>query len=151
MTKGAAAIALMLPLGCGDQSTFALGRELDACASNLPTACGLAARCVLDEAHYLDGHFPSARRFIARTDGEATLRFGLLLSDEQAPGTELQFIVHEPTCSDRYSWDSNGQDLFRLTGSDGVLVVPIDVHRAGDHLVEFVSDAYCSYALKLNP
>ena len=146
----AVGLGLGLGLGCGDQSTFAVGRDLQICDSNLPTACGLAARCVLDDTHYLQGRFPSARRFIVRTAGEATIRFQLLLTDEHTPGTELQFIVHEPGCGDRQTWDSAGQDPFRLTGGDGVLSVPVHVTQPGDHLVEFVSDAYCAYALKLN-
>ena len=151
MKRPLAAAALALAAGCGDDSTFTLGRDLEICESNLPTACGLAARCVLDEQHYLAGNFPGSRRFIARTGGEETIRFSLFLSDERAPGTELQIIVHEPSCGDRYVWDSGGQDLFRLVSGSGVLTVPITVRQPGDHLVEFVSDAYCAYALKLNP
>lgn len=136
--------------GCGDSAAFTLGRDFNVCDENLPTACALAARCVLDPDHYIAGTFPSARRFVARTKGDATLRISLLLTVERAPGTELQLIVHEPSCADRVTWDSAGQDLFRLTGSDGVLEVPIHVVHPGDHLVELVSDAYCDYSLKLD-
>jgi hypothetical protein len=137
--------------GCGDQSTFALGRQLDACEENLPTACGVSARCVLDGDHYLSGMFPSARRFLVRTAGETTLHFLLLLTDEHAPGTDLELTVHEPTCGDRSVWDSAGRDLFRLTDQDGVLALPMSASLPGDHLVELASDAYCSYALRLDP
>ncbi len=141
-------LLLVLLCGCGDDSTFALGRTLDDCLENVPTACGVSAGCVLDDSHYLSGSFPSARRFIVTTTGEVTIGFQLLLTDQRAPGTELQLIVHEPSCGDRYEWDSSGRDLFQLTGSDGVLDLPIHVVHPGDHLVELSADAYCGYALK---
>lgn len=149
LALGAVAAACLLA-GCGEDSTFALGLDLEVCEANLPTACSVSARCVLDGRHYLSGRFPSARRFIVRTEGEADLGFAILLTDERAPGTTLEVTVHEPNCADRVTWDSAGRDLFRLVGSDGVLLVPAAVRRAGDHLVEIVSDAYCGYALRLN-
>ncbi|MBI4509326.1 MAG: hypothetical protein HY698_06795 [Deltaproteobacteria bacterium] len=134
--------------GCGQELEFTIGREFEACEANLPTACGATARCVLDGEHYLGGQFPGTRRFLVRTEGETTIKFQLLLGDQRAPGTELRLVVHEPGCGDRYEFDSAGQDIFRLAGNDSVLGIPIHVTRAGDHLVELVSDAYASYLLK---
>ena len=152
--NAAAAAALLYGLAlapsCGNDSTFTIGRDLEICEDNVPTACGLPGRCVLDTSHYLAGRFPGSRRFIIRTDGEATMRLQLLLSDQRAPGTELQIIVHEPGCGDRSVWDSGGQDLFRLASAAGVVTVPLGVRQPGDHLVEFVSDAYCGYDLEWN-
>jgi hypothetical protein len=148
---GLAGVLLAPAAGCGDESTFALGRELEVCEENLPTACGISARCVLDTDHYLEGTFPNARRFIARAAGGTTMHFQVLLTDQYAPGTELQLTVHEPNCAESHVYDSAGQDLFRVAGSDGVILIPMLVSRPGDHLVEVVSDAYCSYALKWDP
>ena len=145
------AIALLLIAGCGDASTFTFGHDLETCESNVPTACTLSAGCVLDSNRYLEGRFPSARRFVARTAGDSTLRIGFLFTDERAPGTELVVTVHEPGCGDRTTWDNGGRDLFRMADTSGVLVIPLRVNQPGDHLVEFVSDAYCGYALKLDP
>ena len=145
---------LLLPIalwGCTDQSQFALGRQLDSCIGNVPTACTLSAGCVLDSDHYLEGVFPSARRIVVRTDGGATIQVAFFFTDQRAPGTELQVTAHEPGCGDRTTWDSGGRDLFRMADENGVLIVPLHVNNPGDHLVEFVSDAYARYALKLNP
>lgn len=141
----AAAFALF---GCGDTSTFALGRQLDVCEENLPTACGVSARCALGSDAYLAGSFPGSRRFVVTTEGTATIQFQVLLTDEQAPGTDLELVVHEPSCGERTSFSSGGRDLFGLTGSDGVLEIPMKVVHGGDHLVELSADAFCSYALK---
>jgi hypothetical protein len=146
-----AIVTLALCGGCTDQSQFAIGRQLDSCIGNVPTACTLAAGCVLDNDHYIEGVFPSARRFVARTDGEATIQVAFFFDEQRAPGTELQVTAHEPGCGDRTTWDNNGRDLFRMADANGVLLVPLHVNNPGDHLVEFVSDAYCRYALKLNP
>jgi len=137
--------------GCTDSSQFALGRELDSCIGNVPTACTLSAGCVLDGDHYVEGVFPSARRIVVRTAGEADIQLALFLSEQKAPGTELTITAHEPGCGDRTTWDNAGRDLFRMADANGVLLVPMHVNNPGDHLVEFVSDAYCRYALKLNP
>ena len=86
-----------------------------------------------------------------RTEGEADLRLGFLLSERRAPGTLMEVTAYEPNCGDRSIWDSQGRDLFRLAGEDGVLLTTLHVRRPGDHLIELVSDAYSRYALKLNP
>lgn len=141
-------LALVLVTAACDAQTFTIGLDLEPCEANLPTACGAVAHCVLDTGHYLAGEFPSSRRFIIRTDGEASFELQFLLFDERTPGTELRVVVHEPSCGERYIYDSGGKDLFRLTGSDGVLRVPFHVIHRGDHLVELVADAYASYAVK---
>jgi hypothetical protein len=141
------AAALALLPACEVQN-FTIGLEHEPCEANLPTACGAVAHCVLEPDHYLDGVFPSARRFIIRTDGEESFELQFLIYDQRTPGTELLVIVHEPSCGERYTWDSGGRDLFRMTGSDGVLRIPFHVINRGDHLVEITSDANASYALK---
>lgn len=135
--------------GCDTDSYFTLGRDLEICEQNLPTACGPTARCVIDEGNYLSGKFPSARRFIVRTGGEADLLFEFLFFDRRAPGTELRVVFYEPTCGDRSIYDSAGQDVFRLSGEDSILAVPMRAVQPGDHLVEISSDAYTSYSLRV--
>lgn len=151
VVRCAALLSAGLLGACADDSSFTLGRDEEACVGNVPTACTLAAGCVLDEGHFLTGKFPSARRFVVRAPGGSTIRIGILLTDQRAPGTELVVTVHEPGCNDRYTWDSAGRDLFRLADANGVVVIPATVRQGGDHLVEFVSDAYCAYTLALNP
>jgi hypothetical protein len=136
---------------CDAQSQFTQGRDLDVCQSNIPTACILSAGCVLDDNHYLAGKFPSSRRFAVHTGGDETIRFGLAFTEEKAAGSELVITVHEPGCGDRVEWDNGGSDIFHMADSSGVLIIPLKVRAPGDHLVELVSDAYCGYALKLNP
>jgi hypothetical protein len=142
---------LLLALGaCGNESFFTLGRDRVVCEDNIPTACGATARCVLDTGQYLDGQFPGARRFIVRTPAEADLKFEIYLDDRHAPGTSLQLVVSEPSCSEKTTYDSAGVDIFRSAGADGILSMNAHATRAGDHLVELSSDAYCSYVLRLS-
>ncbi len=144
------AFVLLAPCACNDRSSFTMGRDRVACEDSIPTACGAMARCVLDTGHYLDGDFPSGRRFIVRTKGEADLKFEIYLDDRHAPGTSLRLEVSEPSCSEKSTYDSAGSDIFTKAGSDGVLAMPLHVTRPGDHLVELSSDAYCSYALRFS-
>lgn len=141
------ALCLVLLAACGDGSLLTQGRTLDVCQTNLPPACGAAPRCVLTDGTYLTGQFPGGRAFIARTNGPATLKIQILLSNEKSAGTELLVKVHEANCSDVYTWDSAGRDLFRVADQDGVLIIPIKVEKMGDHPIELVGDAYCNYEL----
>jgi hypothetical protein len=136
--------------GCGNESFFTLGRDRVVCEDSIPTACGATARCVLDTDHYLTGDFPSGRRFIVRTMGEADLRFEIYLDDRRAPGTSLRLEIAEPSCNDKQIYDSAGVDIFKAAGEDGILVITKHVVRPGDHLVELSGDAYCSYVLKVS-
>jgi hypothetical protein len=142
---------LLLALGaCNNESFFTLGRERTACEDSIPTTCGSTARCVLDTSHYLDGDFPSGRRFIVRTAGETDLKFEIYLDDRHAPGTSLRLQVAEPTCSEKTTYDSAGKDIFQDSGADGILSMTMHAVRPGDHLVELSSDAYCSYVLRFS-
>jgi hypothetical protein len=134
-------------LGCSDNSTFTLGRNQELCVTTVPTACGIPARCVIDDTVYIQGTLPGSQAFIVRTDGEIMLNFHILLTDRLAPGTVLRLVANEPTCGQHSTYDSEGTNLFQLTGEDGALPIPLEVHQAGDHLVELSSDAYCDYSL----
>lgn len=143
-------LALVGMAACSDSTFFTLGRDRTVCEDNIPSACGATARCVLDTSHYLDGDFPSARRFIVRTMGEADLKFEIYLDNRHAPGTSLRLVVSEPSCSEKESYDSAGVDIFQQAGDDGIIAIPIHTTRPGDHLVELSSDAYCSYILRFS-
>jgi hypothetical protein len=143
---------LLLGFGaCNNESFFTLGRDRTVCEDSIPTACGATARCVLDTDHYLDGDFPSGRRFIVRTIGEADLKFEIYLDERHAPGTSLRLVVSEPSCNEKDDpYDSAGTDIFQSAGGDGILTIPVHTTRPGDHLVELSSDAYCSYVLRFS-
>jgi hypothetical protein len=143
-------LLLLALVACNNESFFTLGRDRTVCEDSIPTACGSTARCVLDTSHYLDGNFPSGRRFIVRTTGEAELKFEIYLDDRHAPGTSLRLQVAEPSCNEKETYDSAGKDIFQNAGADGILSMSMHAVRAGDHLVELSSDAYCSYALRFS-
>jgi hypothetical protein len=151
VTKSCLLLCLLLGLGaCDNESFFTLGRDRTVCEDNIPTACGQTARCVLDTHHYIDGEFPSGRRFIVRTMGEADLKFELYFDDKHTPGTSLRLEVSEPSCNEKSTYDSAGTDIFRVAGMDGILTVNAHSTRPGDHLVTLSSDAYCSYVLRFS-
>jgi hypothetical protein len=141
----------LLGLGaCSSDWFFTSGRDHTVCEDSIPTACGTTARCVLDTGHYLDGDFPSARRFIVRTAGESDLKFEIYLDNRRAPGTSLRLEVSEPSCNEKTFFDSSGVDIFQDAGADGIIGIPIHTTKPGDHLVELSSDAYCSYVLRFS-
>ena len=138
-----ALVSLPLALSCG----FSSGTSLNPCADTVPAACGDTAHCVLDDSQYLHGSFPGAQSFIVRTTGPRTVSFSFVFENRVSPGTVLTLTSTEPDCSEQYSYASQG-DLFELAGASGVLSFPIQMTNAGDHLVQFQADAYCSYELR---
>jgi len=123
---------------------FTSGHDPNACTSNIPAACGGMGHCVLGSDQYLSGSFPGAQTFIVRADHPQTFTFQFTFTNRLTPGTGLSLTSTEPDCSQQSSYQSRG-DLFELAGDTGVISFPIQMVEAGDHLVSFQSDAYCSY------
>jgi hypothetical protein len=136
--------------GCDAESTFAAGRELDPCLANIPTGCGISARCILDTEHYIAGNLPGSRQFLVRAVSAVEAKFQVLLDERRSSGTSFVLTVHEPTCSESSVYDIMGQDLFHLTDADGILHVVLLIRHPGDHLVELTSDASSHYALTVD-
>jgi hypothetical protein len=125
---------------------FASGHDPNACTENIPAACGGMGHCVLQGDQYLSGSLPGSQTFIIRTDHPQTVTFQFTFSNRETPGTGLSLTSTEPDCSEQSSYQSRG-DLFELAGDSGVISFPIQMTEAGDHLVHFQSDAYCTYEM----
>ena len=143
-------LPLLLALaGCTAEDVFIGDRALDPCDGSWPV-CTFRAGCNLNEREYLEGAFPGSRRFIVETDGEATIRVTVLFRNEISPGADTEIHWYEPGCFERYSYRSEGADLFREAGSSGLLEKERAVYRPGDHLIEVFSDAVAGYLLRID-
>jgi hypothetical protein len=142
--NGALALLLLVPpLSCG----FTDGSDPNPCNDNVPAACGDIGHCVLDTDQYLQGQFPGSQSFVVRTDNPKTVTFSFTFDNRIAAGTHLTLTSTEPDCSATATYTSQG-DLFELAGPSGVVSFPIQMIEAGDHLIQFSSDSYCSYELR---
>ena len=141
-----AIVAIFVGCGGGD-SVLTFDKTLDPCEEDLPPACGTAPRCLLNASHYVNGKFPGGRQFVVHTKGAAKLNIQIQLTQQRSPGTDLVVKVFESDCSNTYSWDSAGRDLFRIADQDGIIIIPIDVSREGDHPITLTTDAYSGYTL----
>jgi hypothetical protein len=139
---GAALAASVIAASCG----VTAGDTLNQCQDNLPAPCNTVAHCVLDSDQYLTGQFPGSQVFVVRTDTAQQVTFSFTFDNRISAGTGLRLTSTEPDCSGESSYQSNG-DLFELSGASGVLSFPITMMDPGDHLIQFTSDAYCSYTL----
>jgi hypothetical protein len=142
-------LALVVALG----GTFLLascgvtaGDGVNPCDQNIPAACGTIAHCVLDNDEYLQGQFPGSNSFVVNTVGPQMVTFSFQFTDRVSAGTTLTLTSTEPDCCERSTYMNPG-DIFQLAGASGVLSFPITMTQAGDHLIQFSSDAYCSYQL----
>jgi len=136
-------------LGCTAEDVFIGDRSHDPCDGSWPV-CTYRAGCNLNEREYLQGAFPGSRRFIVETAGEATIRVTLYFRNEISPGADTEIHWYEPGCFERYSYTSEGADLFREAGASGLLEKERTVYRPGDHLVEVFSDAVVDYLLRID-
>jgi len=138
----AATILLVVLVSCG----VTAGDSVNQCTDTIAAACGMTGHCVLDSDQYLQGQFPSSQVFILRTATPAEVTFSFEFTNRISAGTTLTLTATEPDCSGQSSYTSPG-DLFQTAGPSGVLSFPITMVEAGDHLIQFSSDAYCSYDL----
>lgn len=122
------------------------GDSVNACNQSIPAACGDIAGCVLGTDQYLQGAFPSMESFVVRTQNPEQVTFSFQFTNRISAGTTLTLTATEPDCSDQSSYTSPG-DIFEISGASGILTIPITFTEAGDHLIQFSSDAYCSYEL----
>jgi len=122
------------------------GDSLNTCTETIPAACGQVAHCVLASSQYLHGTFPGSQIFVIRTQTPERVTFSFDLSDRISAGTTLTLTSTEPDCSGQSSYTNMG-DIFELAGASGILSFPITMTEAGDHLIQFSSDSYCSYDL----
>jgi hypothetical protein len=122
------------------------GGSLNACQDNIPAPCGAVAHCVLDSSEFLSGQFPGSQVFIVRAEAPEMITFSFEFTNRISAGTFLNLTSTEPDCSERSTY-MNTSDIFQMAGANGILSFPITMTEPGDHLVQFSSDAYCSYQL----
>lgn len=150
---GLCALALFASAQCGclfsDAGGFASGRSENVCDSTVPV-CDTSAGCVLDGDHYLTGDFPGARRFIVRTTGEADITVTLYFEGAKSPGADTDIFLFEAGCTEQFSYQSAGRDIFREAGPDLTFNWSTHVYQEGDHLVTVDSDALSGYLLKVD-
>ena len=134
--------------GCTAEDVFVGERKLDECDGNWPV-CTYRAGCNLNVREYVEGQFPGSRRFIVETEGRADIRVTMLFLSQVSPGADTEIHWYEPGCFERYSYTSDGADLFREAGSSGIFERERTVYRGGDHLIEVFSDAVADFLLKI--
>jgi len=144
-------LAALLLSGCAQSASdaFVSDRTLDICLDVLP-ACGGSVGCVLDEDEYVEGRFPSTRRFLVATAGAADITVSILFTSRGSAGADTRVFWYEPNCADRDEWASQGVDIFREAGDDRVLARTGHVTQFGEHLVEVRSDAFADYLVKVD-
>jgi len=145
------AAAALLAAGCGvDEAEFIADAEFEPCLSTVPV-CQVTAGCIMGEFKYLEGNFPGFRNFIVRTGtADTEIVVQMFFKSRKHPGEDTEIIWYEPSCSDSYSYESGGDDLFSKAGGDRIFSQSKTVRRAGDHLIDIYSDAYTHYFLRVD-
>ncbi len=139
----------LLFLGCLDpESQFKNGRLYEACDSMWPV-CATSAGCVMGNTQYLEGTFPGRQRVVVRTTGAAGVTVALFLRTQLATGDETRIELNEPGCGSVASLAATGKEFFREADATGTYRRTQTLQRAGDHLIEVISDSTASYLMKI--
>ncbi|MGC4121472.1 MAG: hypothetical protein QM765_44235 [Myxococcales bacterium] len=143
-----AGAALLSLSGCPDSADqFTAGRLLDPCNSSWPV-CTTTAGCFVGNSYYLEGQFPGTRRFIVRTDGQASITISLYLKSQGAAGENLRIEWNDAACGNKTVEEVDGKAFFKEMEAEGSLRRTHNVYRAGDHLIEVTCDSTAEYLLK---
>jgi hypothetical protein len=127
---------------------FIDGAQHDPCMANAPV-CQTTAGCVMDETKYIEGHFPGFINFIVNTTANATIVVRIFFETRGHPGEDTEIIWYEPGCSEAYSYESAGVDIFEIAGEDRVFEQEQTVLQEGSHLVDVYSDSTTHYYLRV--
>lgn len=120
--------------------------SLNQCNQTIPAPCGTIAHCILDNNEYLQGTFPGSQVFLIRVDAPKMITFSFEFTNRISAGTMLTLSSTEPGCSQTSTYMSMS-DIFKQAGASGIITFPVTMTEPGDHLIQFNSDAYCSYQL----
>ncbi|MCB9655435.1 MAG: hypothetical protein H6729_15045 [Deltaproteobacteria bacterium] len=135
--------------GLGAKDNFTRGLTHERCDGTFPV-CQTTAGCVMGTGRYLDGQFPGSRRFIVSAPEESVIRIDIFLDDQRATGTDTEILWNEPGCFDTYQYRSEGRDIFLEAGKDQIFSQSHQIFLDGEHLIEVLSDAVASYAIRVS-
>jgi hypothetical protein len=142
------AVVALLLAGCPDAADgFREGRLLDPCNGSWPV-CTTTAGCFVGNAYYLEGQFPGTRRFIVRTDGQASVKISLYLVTEAAVGNTIRIEWNDSACGTKFVEETTGTNFFKDVETNGSYSVTSNVFQPGDHLIEVTCDSTAEYMLK---
>lgn len=148
-------LVLALLTGCdpGSEKAFLKGKALDPCAQVIPACPGLFAGCTLDSSRYAEVSFPGQFRFIVRAGVRDRIGVLIYLRTQIDAGLETQIYWNEPGCSEVYTYDSAGRNIFNEADETHVIFEEETVNEEGEHLIEIFSDmqaeTYVSASVKL--
>lgn len=139
-------LALLLPLlvplvACGGGGYSISGRSHDPCLEEIP-ACPHAgfAECSLDPHRYAERRFPGVFNFLVDIDAGSEVGVMLVFVEQADTGMTTQITWNEPGCTDSYTVNIEGADLFAESRDIGVISREQAFTEGGEHLIEVDSD-----------
>jgi hypothetical protein len=136
-----AALIVVACAGCDPNSedAFTQGRGYHPCFEVIPSCPGQYAACVLDDDNYTYADFPGSISFVTSADPEVEIEVMMYLTDQRDAGISTLIYWNEPGCTDVYSYDSAGRNLFQ-DANDHIIRERKTVRHGGEHLIEIISD-----------
>ncbi|MBN1959374.1 MAG: hypothetical protein JW841_00380 [Deltaproteobacteria bacterium] len=138
--------------GCDptSEAAFLQGRGYNPCIEVIPACPGQFAACMLDDDNYTYVDFPGSILFITNADKEVEIEVLMYLTQQEDAGTSTIIYWNEPGCSDVYTYDSAGRNLF-AEADDHIIRERKKIYKGGGHLIEINSDmqAYVDLAVRI--
>ena len=135
--------------GCGGPREEFIGeRVLEACDSQWPV-CDQISGCLIGGASYVEGKFPGNGRLAVQVFEPSTVRLSFMLEKVSAAGNETVLNFYEDACRARVRHSITGRTFVGEAEKVGWVMREADLSGVGDHLIEYESDARCTYLAKV--
>lgn len=134
------------------EKAFTIGKSLVPCVQNIPACAGLFATCELNSTTYAQQRFPddSPFRFMVSALPRETIEVVLFFVGQSDAGLDTRIFWYEPGCSDVYTYESDGENLFAEAEETGAISRKETVFEGGDHLLEIFSDMQALVDITVN-
>lgn len=140
----------VVTVGCGGVREQFLGpRVQEQCDGEWPL-CGTTVGCFVGDRTYVESRFPGKNRLGVRLFEPSKVTIAFLLSDIAGTGEKTTIRWYETGCQARVSKDITGRTLVGEAEKAGFVERSAELTNAGDHLLEWESDARLKYAVKVD-
>lgn len=136
--------------GCGDRRDAFIGARVEDTCDGAWPVCDTFAGCTIGEQSYVQGRFPNKGRFIVRIAEPSTVKLHVYIEEIGAAGEQTSFTFFEDRCRSRTRIEVTGKTFVADAERAGEFTREATLSGAGDHLVEFESDAQARYLIKVD-
>lgn len=121
----------------------------DGCDGEWPI-CDTTVGCFIGDRSYVTGRFPGKNQVAIQIFEPSTVTVSFLISEVSGSGEQTVVTFYEDRCRSRIRTEITGRTFLGEAEKQGFVAREADLTGAGDHLIEFESDARARYLMKVD-